>query len=86
MGVNWQERKTERVCGTWRRQEGGAGDTGTARPCTAAAKAGVAGVGVADLQEAALGLAPGKLSMGGWRGSTAQEMRLYAEKLLWKVL
>lgn len=84
MGVNWQVKKVERD--TWQRQEGGAGDTETARPHTAAAMARVAGVGAADVQEAALGLAPGKLNMGGRRGSKAQETSLYAEKLLLKVL
>lgn len=64
MGVNWQKRKTERAYGVRWRQEGGAGDTQTARLCTAAAMARLGGVGAADLQEAVLGLAPGKLSMG----------------------
>lgn len=66
MGANWQKRKTERAYGMRWRQEGGAGDTQTARPCTAAAMARLGGVGAADLQEAVLGLAPGKLSMGKW--------------------
>lgn len=39
MGVNWQERKTERAYGMRWRQEGGAGDTQTASSCTAAAMA-----------------------------------------------
>lgn len=43
MGVNWQKRKTEGACGVRGRQEGGAGDAGTARPCTAAATAGWVG-------------------------------------------
>lgn len=66
MGVNWQERKTERAYGMRWRQEGGAGDTQTASSCTAAAMARLGGVGAADLQEAVLGLAPGKLNMGRW--------------------
>lgn len=39
MGVNWQERKTERAYGMRWKQEGGAGDTQTASSCTAAAMA-----------------------------------------------
>lgn len=44
MGVNWQKRKMERACGMRWRQEGGAGDAGTA--------AGLGRVGAADVQEA----------------------------------
>lgn len=66
MGVNWQKRKTEKACGMRWRQEEGAGDAGTARPCTAAATAGLGRVGVADVQEAVLCLAPGKLNMSRW--------------------
>lgn len=98
MGVNWQERKTERACGMRWGQEGGAGGTGTAGPSTAAATAGLGRMGAADMQEAVLGLALGKPNMGRWVVGRvpwpckAQETRalahiwLYAVKLLLKVL